>query len=89
MFTHHTHSRIVIGVGVEEEDRLDQWITDAESVSITHSHCTCVYIHTVFSTIVSSHVLYPYSALLTKRTNVPVPYTPTHSLSSPTRRASG
>ena len=26
-------SRCVIGIGVEDEDRLDQWIEDAESVS--------------------------------------------------------
>ena len=26
-------SKAVIGVGVEEEDRMDQWIEDAESVS--------------------------------------------------------
>ena len=27
-------SRTVIGVGLEEEDRIDQWIEDAESVSV-------------------------------------------------------
>ena len=30
----NAYSRTVIGVGVEEEDRLDQWIEDAESVSL-------------------------------------------------------
>ena len=28
-----TCSKAVIGVGVEDEDRMDQWIEDAESVS--------------------------------------------------------
>ena len=27
------YSKAVIGVGVEDEDRMDQWIEDAESVS--------------------------------------------------------
>ena len=29
----------MIGVGVEEEDRMDQWIEDAESVSDSISLC--------------------------------------------------
>jgi hypothetical protein len=27
------YSKAVIGVGIEDEDRMDQWIEDAESVS--------------------------------------------------------
>lgn len=30
------YSKAVIGVGVEDEDRMDQWIEDAESVSKLH-----------------------------------------------------
>lgn len=30
---HPPYSKAVIGVGVEDEDRMDQWIEDAESVS--------------------------------------------------------
>ena len=37
------HRRAVIGYGIDEEDQIDQWTEDAESVSMAHSLvCMCV-----------------------------------------------
>ena len=33
-------SRSVIGIGIEEEDRMEQWIEDAESVIAQSCRCT-------------------------------------------------
>ncbi len=33
-------SRTVIAVGLEEEDRMDQWVQDAESVSVCMHVCS-------------------------------------------------
>lgn len=61
-----SNRRSVIGHGIEEEDRMDQWIEDAESVS------GCGFTDWLLT------VLSVTSVRLMKPLNVPEPFTPTH-----------
>lgn len=38
------HRRAVVGYGIDEEDQIDQWTEDAESVSVCLCLCVCMSI---------------------------------------------
>ena len=67
-------SYAVISVGVEDEDRLDQWVEDAESVRDFHYHTHTLTLLTPSHPHTSTP---PHSAQPTKPTSVQEPSTRT------------